>query len=688
MDNWLAKLASEQPTNEENLEQALGELSLPELQQIAAHEQPATPNLDSLEEKIAEADQLGRDLAKSHGPGLAAQAEHRATQNHQMMASVADLSDDDAIKLAYILEYGSDLEKEAGFAGLAGKALKMGKGLLSKASPALGKATTGARGLASKGLSSGAGQKALAWGAKNPMAAGAAVGGTVGGVHSKATGGSFLGGAALGAGMGAGGVAMAGKGAAGRFLGKTHSRFNKMAGTKQAAGILTTGKMMRNAATNLGVLGGAGGAVKGLVSKPGEGESRLGNMARSGAKGALGGAAIGAGTGALGSHLVRKGTGNLARGMRAGMRQAGTSMKGMPKVASPLSGAIQAMVAHDLSKLAYMDDNKNEWLEQFEGSPLLEQAVNMVQEELQTEIDGIEHRKQEDEHRREMDTGPASYHEKDMLRAKKKMLELQLVAQRNGMGDPTGAGADMGGEQAPPEGGEMMPPEGGEMPPAEAAPQPEAAPMEAAQEQVKMAYAMALSKTAMDPILAGNLASTGIGLGIQAGGYAIGKNRGRQHHAEGTGRESKHPVLKSLFVPGGLGHEIGRRKGYDQAEKEKGAGYNLARVAKSARLASSKAAKAAKGAKPRMVGGLSTTPLTKMSGLKEKLLIGAGVAGAGALGAGVGHKKGKKKGLNTGRRQGYGVGVQRGYNAGAQRGYQVGRSHSAAAAKKKTASFS
>ena len=586
MDNWLAKLASEQPTNEENLKQVLGDLSLPDLQELA--EQPITPHLDNLEEKVAEADQMGRDLAKSHGPGLAAQAEQRAVQNHAVMKSVADLSDDEAIKMAYVLEHGSDMEKEAFVASLAGKALKMGKGLLSKASPAIGKA----KGMGAKALSSGPGQKALAWGAKNPTAAGAVAGGAVGGVHSKATGGSFLGGAALGAGMGAGGAAMAGKGNVGRFLGKTHSRFNKMA-------------------------------------------------------------------------------------------------------SSPLTSAVQAMVSHDLSKLAYMDDNKNEWLEQFEGTPLLEQAVGMVKDELQTEIDSIESRKVEDEHRREQDQGPSSYHEKDMLRAKKKMLELQLVAQRNGMGDPTGAGVDAGGEQ-PPEGGEMAPPppeEGGEMPPAEA-PQPEAAPMEAAQEQVKMAYAQALSKTAGGEaaMAAANLA---IPAAIQGGGYAIGKKRGGRHYEEGTGRKSKHPILKSLFVPGGLGHEIGRRKGYDQAaaaSKEKKAGYGLARLSKSVRTASNKAAKAAKGAakqKPRMVDGLSTMPLSKLGGRKTKALIGAGALALGAAGGGaIGHKKGKKKGLKKGRRQGFGVGVRRGYQAGAQRGYAVGRSHSAAAKKTKTASFS
>lgn len=505
MDNWLAKLAAEQPTIEENLEQALGELSIDELREL--QNEPATPNLDSFEEKVAQADQMGRELAKEHGPGLAAQAEQRALQNHAVMNAIQDLPDDEAVKLAFVIDNGSEEQVKEAFAALANLARKA---------------------ITSKGMRSAVG-KAGRFAKKNPNAAMAIGGAAAGGVANKAQGGSFTRGAVTGAGLGYG---------AGKLTGVSGSRLSK------------------------GIGGGYGKAL---------------------------------------------GWAN--------------------KTAAPLSGAIGAMVASDMSKVAFYD-HKNEWLSQFEGTPLLQQALDMAERELQMEMQQIEER----------NSRPDTFAEQDKLRAQKKLLELQLVAQRNGLSEPDGD--EIGGEATTadhPEGdGDEMHgnapeehglPEGG---------------MEEAQEQVKEAYARALNKEAF------------IDQGI---GYFVGKSKGRAQKERGEKHTFGGKQIASLLLPGGIGYQAGRAMAHDESgdQKEKKAALPAARIGRFALQGAKRPA--ALGTAIGGVSGALKKPEEGESRLGNIVRRGAkgavigGVAGAG-MGAGAAkmhnvlrHKPGYAKGF-------------------------------------------
>lgn len=358
MDNWLAKLAAEQPTMEENLHQALSELSIEELREL--QDEPATPNLDSFQEKVAEADEMGRELAREQGFGLAAQAEQRAMQNHAVMRAIQDLPDEDAVKLAFVMENGDEEQVKEAFAALAN--------------------------LARKAITSGGLKKAVGtagrFAKKNPNAAMAIGGSVAGGLANKAQGGSFTRGAVTGAGLGYG---------AGKLTGVSGQTLSKG-------------------------IGGTYGKALGWANK----------VASS----------------------------------------------------SPLSDAVRTQVAVDLEKVGFMGDGRNEWITQFEGTPLLQQALEMAQQELQLEMDQIEERT----------ARPDSFAEQDKLRAQKRLLELQLVAQRNGLSEPDGD--ELGEEASTSDHSEPDADESGEM---EMGPHNEETAMsEEAQEQVKEAYARAL----------------------------------------------------------------------------------------------------------------------------------------------------------------------------------------------------
>lgn len=321
-DNWLIKLCSEQPTNEAELEQALTELS-PE--QLMSLDPTPTPGIDSVESKIAFADQMGREMAIQN-PGILRDAENQAL--------VADLSDEEAVKLAHDLGIGPVLEKKAFLGGLAAKATKW--------------------------MAGSGGKKLTGMVAKNPNAATAALGAGVGAAHSKATGGSALGGALVGGGLGYG------------------------------AGRLGAGQMLKKRTAQ----------------------------------------AYGAARKAQGP--LRGGIGKIASIKEA--MEAITGKKGTPPI----------------PKMAYMNDNKNEWLQQFEGTPLLQAALDMAKQELATETESIERSAVEKAQRSSSDD---SWDAREKIKLQKKDLELQLIAQRNGLGsessEPTAPEEGAPAEAAP-----------------------------------------------------------------------------------------------------------------------------------------------------------------------------------------------------------------------------------------------
>lgn len=289
MSIWLVKFASRQTPVADQFRQQINALPVGELQSIAGA--PFTSNLESFQEKAASAIQQGRALAHEAGDQIMGKMAASAAIDRSMVEAINSLSDEDAIKLAEMLESGSDVEKVAGVMGMAGQALK------------------------------GIGGFAM----KHPHAA-AAAGGAV-------------------------------------------------------AGGLSTGSM----------------------------------------KGALGGAAVGAGMSAIPGVNT-----NIARGGR-NLMEHGAGM--MPKL------ALDAI--SNLYKTAMMcgdsisgGSGESGWLGQFEGTPLLEQAIELVEHDLQLEIQEIQKRQEQQAQMQESNT----WIQRDVIRAKKHLLELQLVAQRNGLG--------------------------------------------------------------------------------------------------------------------------------------------------------------------------------------------------------------------------------------------------------------
>jgi len=305
-DSWLVKFASRQPPVEAQFRQQIDAMSFDELRDFVGPS--PTTTIDSFMDKAASAIQQGRELAHEKGAELFEKSAFEAQIDQALADSVANLSDEAAIKLAEMLESGTDLEKIAGIMGMAGGALKTLGGMA----------------------------------VKHPtMAAG-------------------LGGAALGA--------------------------------------------------------AAGG--------PG---NRMG--------GALAGGALGAGAAHLSpgiSNTVRKG------GFAAGLK--GQQMMGMGKVGEEVRSLYKVAMAKCLDG----GSGEGSWLTQFEGSPLLPQAIELAQHEVQMEIEGIQKR-QERQAMLKNDGFEEEWTKRDIISAQKHLLELQLIAQRNGLG----AQPDQG--QAPPQ---------------------------------------------------------------------------------------------------------------------------------------------------------------------------------------------------------------------------------------------
>jgi len=318
MDNWLVKFASKQPTQMTQFRQQVETLPLNELRDLVGPS--PTGNVDSFQEKAASAIQTGRQMAHQVGPQLVEKTAQEAAEARAISNTISALSDEDAIKVAHVLEHGSEVEKIA----VVGKLMQMaGKGL---------KAVGG-------------------FAAKRPGMAAA------------------IGGAGIGAMMG------------------------------------------------------------------GEG-NRLG--------GALGGAALGG----MGAKMI-PGAGQKIKNLGFGMGLHGQGMinKGMAKMAEEVTGLYK--VAFGLAAKCGGFGEDTSWLTQFEGSPLLEQAIGLAEQELQIEIQGIQKAQQRQQESRDDD----SWTQRDIIGARKKLLELQLVSQRNGLGQQQES------EAAPPQDPQTQPPQ-------------------------------------------------------------------------------------------------------------------------------------------------------------------------------------------------------------------------------------
>lgn len=76
MMNWLAKLATQEPSGEERLHQAMSDLPQEDLRELAIDAGATSPaeNLDHFNAEVALADRMGQELAHAHGDELEKQA--------------------------------------------------------------------------------------------------------------------------------------------------------------------------------------------------------------------------------------------------------------------------------------------------------------------------------------------------------------------------------------------------------------------------------------------------------------------------------------------------------------------------------------------------------------------------------------------------------------------------------------
>lgn len=323
-DNWLVKLAHRQPTAEIQFRQQIDAMSFDELKDFVGPS--PTTTIDSFMDKAASAIQQGRQLAHNGGAELFEKSAQDARIDQSLIDVVSDLSDEAAIKLAEMLENGTDVEKIAGLMGMAGGALKSLGGMA----------------------------------VKHPHMAAAA------------------GGAAIGAAAGGPG--------------------NRMGGAM------------------------AGGAL-----------------------------------GAIGSKAIP--------GMASKIQQGGfaAGLKGQSLMGKAAHDEITALYKTAMLSKCGPGSDDISWLTQFEGSPLLPQAIELAQHEVQIEIESIQKRQQ-----RHAILNNESFDEEwtkhDIIRAQKHLLELQLVAQRNGLGEQAQAAQQPQGASVPPQQGGVGGPGGVQMP--------------------------------------------------------------------------------------------------------------------------------------------------------------------------------------------------------------------------------
>jgi len=83
-----------------------------------------------------------------------------------------------------------------------------------------------------------------------------------------------------------------------------------------------------------------------------------------------------------------------------------------------------------------MPEERQTFLDKFKGSPLIEQAIALEQEEIQADMLSMQKR---EERRTEQQAEDSVYDMKDQIRLKRRLLELQLAKEQAGVGAAPGA---------------------------------------------------------------------------------------------------------------------------------------------------------------------------------------------------------------------------------------------------------
>ena len=207
-------------------------------------------------------------------------------------------------------------------------------------------------------------------------------------------------------------------------------------------------------------------------------------------------------------------------------------------------GSTKTASSVELMKLAYGlacgPDGSETWIKQFEGTPLLSDALALEKESIQAELEDMQRNAESSRNSSEQ------WQRRDQLNMKKRLLSLALIEQSLGGGGEEGAAPpDMSGQTAPPEaavGGEGAGPV-----PAESG----------GQMKMAMSAAPVLANIAKRPGAA--LAAGGAALGAAGGAMAAGEgNRARGALAGGAlgagagiaaSRMGAAPRLQSAIAP-------------------------------------------------------------------------------------------------------------------------------------------
>lgn len=437
-DLWLIKLASQESTDVDALTEALSELPFEELREFAIGA-GLTPldHTEAFTEKLAVAEDMGRELAHQ----MAKQAFAVTEKGHQYDAERAGLLKnmflEDARHRQEYQALGYNHPETGKNPATLGNALRFG-GIFQGVHP-----TMGARHQAYVAEKHQAGKNA--W---NPMGGsltplpeeeGATTGffGRIGRVKGKAKV-AGLGGTLMGLGRSA---ARAVKPMAGRAL----SFAERSPGAAMAIGG--------------GALGAAGGALSGGGVDPATGQkrSRLGR--------ALVGGALGAGAG-YGASKIPIGGGFNVGDHASGLAALGTQGLNRVKLAMALSAG---------------PNGSPEWLDQFKGTPLLSQAIDLEKQLLELDTQDAQMRAQDQQeneaNRQKWAIRDQMWAQRDQLNIQKRQLALQLAEQEAGVGEAPPM------EAAP----EPMPVEPQAAPPAPAA---APAPAEGMPKMASLAYRM------------------------------------------------------------------------------------------------------------------------------------------------------------------------------------------------------
>jgi hypothetical protein len=550
--NFLVKMAERPPTEEERFQEFLDSLSADELRKLAADAEPSpTVRLDRLGGRVKQAEAMGREMAHVHGKTLEKQAwigpaiamagrlaaglGGRAALGQVAKGVAKDVVVNKAVgAIGNAMKPAAQPAQSAGQMAGAFKYANLASSLVN---------TVGATGKGNSFLRSAAGTMM-----RHPTAATAIAGGALGAAKGlvsdpgidpqtgqpKSRMGAALRGGALGAGAGAAvGHFIPGAGAAVQGAGKTLSKEIRSKSTSwapRAGGAAAPAKKWSDAMPQGGVLGGDWAnqvkANHAAAAQPQGFHAQVQNAFR--------------GTGS--QPIGRNTAANVASNVAA---------QGGINVPLELQNPARVKLAFGMN-IASMGGGENEsWLAQFEGTPLLEQAIKLEEQSLMLEMEDMQRRQAEQERWKQEDFGrQAAYQQQDQLRLQRRMMMLDLAKHQAGMdAQAQAAQADPQGQAQQGQPDPTMQPNGPD-------PGGVSAPNDANPTMGKMAFQ--LSEPHPMAKVAVTLKELGIGAGLAGGAGLIGHaSQGKDRNGRGALRGAGAGML-GLAAGAMLGHRGGR----------------------------------------------------------------------------------------------------------------------------------